>query len=182
MEEEKHFLPRMKRRKKGRGQLPILGTRLSKYGLTREERAVRAAPEEATLPEALVYGWLTRQDIPFEFQVSVMGGRAPGGAIVDFIIHLRMPPLVLRIQGYYWHTLPGQIVSDDLQRDALEMYGYQVEDVWDFDVGTADKCHWTMLGLLYGVRKPTGLRVSRPDIERACPRCGRKPACIVCKR
>ena len=163
--------PRLKLRRPAKGAPIAPRSRLTTYGLTAEERLMLLSPDEGSKPEKMIYGWLMREGIPFEYQVPLMGGRVPGGAIVDFIISLREPPFVIRVMSYH-HTLPDQKTRDDLQKDALEMLGWRVEDVWEYEVTTADKTRYKMMELLYGTPKPTGLSGTSAPEAHVCPRCG----------
>jgi hypothetical protein len=132
---------------------------------------------QASLPERRVYGWLVRHKIDFEYQAELLGGRRPGGAVVDFIVALRQPPLVLRIMSY-WHTSPASKAFDDVQAQEIEELGYQTEDVWEYELETPDETNSTMMRILYGMPKPSGGLVgSWPS--KVCPRCGRAE-CFQC--
>ncbi len=133
---------------------------------------------QASLPERRVYGWLIRHRIDFEYQASLLGGRKPGGAVVDFIVALRQPPLVLRIMSY-WHTSPTSKVFDDKQAQEIEDLGYQVEDVWEYELNTPDATNHTMMRILYGMPKPSGGLVGSRPSEEVCPYCGRA-GCFQC--
>ncbi len=157
-------------RRPSKGQPIPKGVRLMRYGKTAEERLMELAPE-GSAPEKMVYGWLVKHGIPFEYQVPLLGGRVPGGAIVDFVLELRETPLIIRVMGYY-HTLPAQIIRDEMQRDYLEQLGWRVEDVWDYEVNTEEKVNEKMIEVIYGFPKPVGLG-GRLGTERSvCPRCG----------
>jgi G:T-mismatch repair DNA endonuclease (very short patch repair protein) len=126
--------------------------RKQKYGESEQEALMALAPEDASTPEKMVYGWLVRQDIPFGFQVEVEGGRVPGGAVIDFVIYLREPELAIRVMGY-WHEMLIQKVRDDLQLDSLIQLGYEVVDIWDYEVNTVDKLERKMMEVLYGIKR-----------------------------
>ena len=92
----------------------------------------------ASLPELVVYDWLSREEYQFTFQGEFGGGRKQkGGAVPDFVVNWGGKGLVLRVQGEYWHTLPGQVEKDYAQR--LQMMGQYVNglqvtsivDVWE---------------------------------------------------
>ena len=87
---------------------------------------------QATTPEAIVYLWLEKLSIPFEFQSVMLGGRTmPGGFTVDFIVLDREPPLLLRVQGTYWHSGLGKMGSDEEQKLTMQAMGYKVVDLWE---------------------------------------------------
>lgn len=94
-----------------------------------------------TVPELVVYDWLEQKKIPFAYQGEFGGGRSiHGGAVPDFVVNVGGRGLVLRVQGEYWHTLPGQEDRDLAQK--LLMMGqyveglrvYAVVDVWENDL------------------------------------------------
>ena len=87
--------------------------------------------------EAIVFEWLTKRKIPFQFQTSLMGGfYSLGGAVCDFIVE---PNLAWRISGEYWHKTVEKIGSDTIQREQLEALGYIVVDLWGSDLLNPDK-------------------------------------------
>lgn len=121
-------------RRKGRYiREPKTGTRLIPLGETLRE-AMMAGPVDAPASERIIYGWLLRFGIPFDYQVPVMGGRAvPGGAVVDFLIYITTPPTVLRVMSY-WHTDPAQREIDALQKAVLEEdFQFRVVDIWEWE-------------------------------------------------
>lgn len=92
-------------------------------------------PSGATLPElivALVLCWLR---LPFQAQVVQNGGRLfLGGGVVDFLVQLGGRIVVVRIQGDYWHSLPGRKLKDAVQWDRLHAKGYRVVDLWELAI------------------------------------------------
>lgn len=76
-----------------------------------------------TLPEWLVYQALEKLNIDFDYQSSQMGGRLDkGGAVIDF--YLPGYGIGINVNSIYWHyNRPGQVVSDELQRESLEGQG-----------------------------------------------------------
>ena len=86
-----------------------------------------------TSPEAIIYDYLTKRKIPFEFQTSLMGGIYElGGAVVDFIL----PELNigLRVQGEYWHRGISKSGSDLIQKENLAAMGFVVVDLQEDDL------------------------------------------------
>lgn len=165
---------RPKRRRKAIPKLPAAKhTKLPQFGQTPEERLQSKSPMTQRLsgPERMVWGWLVRNNIPFDSQVEVLGGRRPGGAVIDFIIAIRQPPIALRIQGY-WHDNVSAKLNDDQQQQALEELGYSVIDIWEHELATVDMTHWTMINALYGRAKPSG-SMGGAAPGRRCPYCGR---------
>lgn len=94
-----------------------------------------------TYPEFLVYWALTKlgyqPDLDFTFQSSQLGVRwEAGAAVVDFLISNRTPPLVIRVQGMYWHYEQGtdKQALDLIQKQELELHGLEVVDVDEDDI------------------------------------------------
>ena len=160
-------LPILKLRKGIKGRPQPTGTRLRKYGLTPEEQYMQYAPE-GTKPERLVFGWLLKHKFMFDFQQPVMGGRIPGGAVVDFIIYDKQPPIALRIMSF-WHESPEVKWTDDIQAENLFQLGYQVEDVWEREINTLDKVDYKMRQIIFGAPK---MRTVIPVVEKVCSQCG----------
>ena len=76
--------------------------------------------------EALVYEWLTRRNIEFQFQTSLMGGFFElGGSVVDFLVG----DLAWRVQGEYFHKGVVKTGSDIIQKEQLTALGYTVVDL-----------------------------------------------------
>lgn len=126
------------------------GGRLKWVGVSPKQALINLAPDGSE-PERKVYGWLVRRNVPFRYQQPVMGGRLPGGAVIDFILTLRQPQIALRVMGY-WHRMPGQMVKDDIQRTSLEEFGFIVEDVWEYEIITLDRLNTRMRKLVYGMK------------------------------
>lgn len=132
---------------------------------------------EGTAPERLVFGWLKRHHFMFEYQTPLMGGRVPGGAIVDFIIYDKSPPIVIRVQSY-WHEAAVVRWNDQIQRDGLEALGYVVEDVWEREINTVERVDSKMRQIIFGAPKfTTG---GAPAPREVCPFCG-APECVYCR-
>jgi hypothetical protein len=103
------------------------------------DKGVGNALTSGTVPELVVYDWLQRKGIPFEFQVEVRGGRSSaGGSVVDFIVRSGRT-WAWRIQTWY-HTLPEKRARDEIQKRLLQgalVQGYQIDgvvDVWDMRI------------------------------------------------
>ena len=122
------------------------GLKQEKYGPTdpREAYAVSRDEVVGTLPERIMYKALNDRHLipPFSFQSSMSGGRLQlGGMVADFLCE--MPPVVIRIQGSFWHgefdrltgnLMHGDIVQgrkDDDQGQILNSMGYAVFDIWE---------------------------------------------------
>jgi hypothetical protein len=105
-----------------------------------------------TLPERLVAKYLLGRGLPYEgmgynahlyqgwaFQLPTIGGRSGsgGGAVLDIAIaakaSLTGKIVAGRVNGSYWHHLPGAPAHDAAQKRALERAGYTVLDIWDYE-------------------------------------------------
>jgi len=93
-----------------------------------------------SVPELMVYGWLERRGVPFEFQSSMFGGRqVRGGLVPDFVLnHLTEALAILRVQGEYWHE---RVEGEDRAAKVRLLGAYingqpvaYVVDVWENDV------------------------------------------------
>lgn len=82
--------------------------------------------------ERIVYNFLVRRGINFDFQTSFSGGYYQlGGAVVDFLVE---PNLAWRVQGEYYHKTVLKEGSDTIQREMLVALGYVVVDLWSDDL------------------------------------------------
>ena len=81
-----------------------------------------------SLPEFLVYQELERRGydhgVDFTYQSPLMGGRARGGMVVDFVFN-NPPDLAISVQGTFWHFEQGVEVRarDILAREQLAGLG-----------------------------------------------------------
>jgi hypothetical protein len=110
-----------------------------------EKAAVRGVT--ASLPERIVWKWLLEHDYLFDVQQVEAGGRlVAGGAVVDFIVYaIADRPVVIRVQGEYWHgpRFLGRQARDDEQAGRLRLQGYLVVDLWEQDI--YDAVRWDRL-------------------------------------
>jgi len=82
----------------------------------------RASDIEYTCYLALLYlGW---EDGVIEFQVATLGGRNPGGHMIDFVLWSNAGPIVIEVDGDVWH-----IVTEE-QRQHARMRQAAVEAAW----------------------------------------------------
>lgn len=148
------MFPRLGGRLRGRGKIPTRGRRrlaprrsLSYAALKAEVMAAIEALSTTvrnriflagTLPEIMVGLALARQGIPAQAQVSEEGGRLRiGGSIVDYKVFLGRSIIIVRVQGTYWHNLPGVKAKDMMQLRRLRQLGYRVADIWEHDLYVA---------------------------------------------
>lgn len=125
-----------------------------KHGETPEEALARYAPATVkSKPERMLFGWLVRHNISFDYQTNVAGGRAvPGGAVLDFVIYEKATPIAIRVQSY-WHLGAENVLGDDIQLNMLQQMGFVVEDVWEWQINTVPKIDQKMREILYGAPK-----------------------------
>jgi len=136
-------------------------------------------------PERIVFGWLTENDIQFNFQLPLVGGSiVAGGIMVDFFITgVGGPPICLFVNSY-WHTFPEKRELDYIQQHIIEsLFGYRVEEIWERDIrdwGRLNACMWE---ILIGYRPPvsdygpSGVRYALLPVGRNAdfPSHGRQP-------
>jgi len=143
-------IPNLRHKRASKGKPAAIG-RVWKHGLTPEELLMRIAPA-GTAPERMLFGWLVTHGISFTFQEPVLGGRVPGGAIIDFVIYEVEPPLAIRVQSY-WHTSGESMLHDEVQAGVLMDLGFSVQDIWEFEVNTVERVNLKMRELLYGFNR-----------------------------
>jgi len=104
-----------------------------------EARAVQREYVNGTLPERIVYKYLTDRmrmvsGIDFDFQSSLDGGRLElGGMVVDFLF--RFLKIIIQVQGPT-HTQFLRAARDEEQANELALWGYDVfglEDTLIYD-------------------------------------------------
>lgn len=88
---------------------------------------------EGTIPELVTHDWLTQNNVPFEFQAFVYGGRNKlGGVIPDFVVWPGGRGLAWFIDTLYWHSKPEVAASDAVDRVRLlgaVVAGIRIEQV-----------------------------------------------------
>jgi hypothetical protein len=94
-----------------------------------------------TSPELLVYDWLTRRRLQFQFQSSLFGGRKiRGGLVADFVVWIGANPMAWRVQGEHWHSSAADKAHDKANRYRLLRSSYlgrrfiAVVDLWELDI------------------------------------------------
>lgn len=92
-------------------------------------------PVPATRPEALVYDFLTKLQIPFMFQYEfpdIQETEETENFRPDFYI----PDynIIIEVQGSYWHTLPNSHQKDILKTAKMKMSGKKVIWWWDWEI------------------------------------------------
>ncbi|MDO8671249.1 MAG: hypothetical protein Q7O66_07430 [Dehalococcoidia bacterium] len=88
--------------------------------------------------EWMVAWWLTQHRIPFQYQAPFLGGKATlGGQVVDFVVEDRQPPLLLGVQGEYWHYADSaKRARSKLAKVSLEAQGFEVVYLLGVDITT----------------------------------------------
>ncbi len=91
-----------------------------------------------TVPELVVYDWLTQNGYEFLFQPQVDGGRgAAGGVVPDFAVNIGGKLTVFLVNGVYWHSraqTSNSDVTDKLTILSSTINGMMVErvvELWD---------------------------------------------------
>ena len=114
------------------------GVRRSKAGIDwLEHRAVPKEMIKGTLPERIVYKYLTSKlgfipDVDFDFQSSLNGGRLEmGGIVADFVFYILK--IVIQVQGPT-HTEYLRVKKDSEQTDTLMEMGYRTILQIDMDL------------------------------------------------
>lgn len=105
-----------------------------------EARAVSIDAVYGSVHERIVYRELVRRKIEFDFQSSLLGARPNGtplgGLVADFVLLDR--PLVIMVQGRFWHDGHAAIMRDLYQADELKHRGWETEFLWDTTIENAD--------------------------------------------
>ena len=90
-------------------------------------------PQAGTLPERMIALALVQLAYYFQWQRAEGGGRLRvGGAVVDFMVYgIGLKPVIIRVQGDYWHSLPDRKLQDAVQWELLHAKGYRIFDAWE---------------------------------------------------
>ncbi len=89
----------------------------------------------ATLPEKIVAPALIALGLLFQSYLNEDGGRMRlGGAVIDFKVWQGARPIIIRVQGDYWHSMPERKLKDAAQWARLHALGYRVTDLWEQDI------------------------------------------------
>lgn len=122
------------------------------------ERAARGAPEVLSTPEAIWFNALRTAGLEPHIQIAWRGGdEVVGGARLDLVVFRWGRRFVFRIQSY-WHDpnfFPERAIMDDVQRRELQLDGWEVRDVWEWEIrlavyqGTLENLVWQVVS---GVR------------------------------
>ncbi len=104
-----------------------------------------------TRPEFMVFEALERAGLrspmsvepglDFQFQVPMAGGRSrAGGAVADFVVWASAPPIVIRVQGEFFHYVDDDAeAADIIERRMLEGMGFRVVDILAQDAITEER-------------------------------------------
>ncbi len=107
-----------------------------------ERRAVQHIV--GTLPERIVYKELLRRGLKepddFTFQSGLFGARYErGAAVLDFLIHRWEPPIVLEVQGEYWHTGVQNTARDLTRLARIQQLGWEIHFLLEREIYDADR-------------------------------------------
>lgn len=109
--------------------------------------------KKASAPEWRTGKALDKLGLKYKFQYSILGGRNPGGQILDYYIYTVPLPTPLNVQGEYWHRL-ARNYNDGLKKaQTNELFGNSAMPlvlVWERDLGSVDQAYQTMKQLLGG--------------------------------
>ncbi len=128
------------------GSDPVLQALIRKLGgdekLAKRIMSLSKQFPVATIPELLVYTWMQREGLKFEFQVPLFGGRNfSNGLVVDFLLYRDGTSAdVISVNGNFWHSIGKKGFHD--QTSSLRMIGQQVRgatiarviEVWESDL------------------------------------------------
>jgi len=100
--------------------------------------------QKATAPEWRVAQALNRRGIGYDYQKEIMGGRDPGGVVLDFYVYTVPLPTPMNVNGDYWHRL-SKNYSDTLKEArtnaAMGQSANQMVVVWERDLGSVDDAY-----------------------------------------
>jgi hypothetical protein len=121
------------------------------HGTYAEARRVRSLQDkfpQGTVPELVAYDWLKRNEVPFDYQVELQGGRSNrGGLVPDFVVREGGKGIAWLVQGDYYHSPEFQARHGQQNRDlhaglrlrGLVYNGVRIETVvplWENDIYT----------------------------------------------
>ncbi len=124
------------------GSDPVLQSLIQRLGgdssLAKRILSLQKKFPVATIPEMIVYDWLRREGLSFEFQVEILGGRNfSGGLVPDFVLYQdRTNADIWQVQGDYFHSISrkgfhdqtsqwrmlGQIVNGATVKRVIELW------------------------------------------------------------
>jgi hypothetical protein len=92
------------------------------------------AANRATLPNLLAEAWAEKTGHRYLIEHDM------GWAQPDLVVFLPAGPVVIRVQGDYWHSIPDTVAKDEMQRAMLE--GNTIEgkrilrvvDAWEHEI------------------------------------------------
>jgi hypothetical protein len=89
------------------------------------------------------------RDDQISFQIDVLGGRMPGGAVLDFVVWTYAHPYVLEPNGDIWHTATLAQIQRDKKRyaDIVKAWRrpFDYLSMGQGDIATDDMCYALLL-------------------------------------
>lgn len=118
-----------------------LGGTTADYKLAKRVVNMMAQFPAASAIELVTHDWLSANQIPFEFQATLYGGRrADGGVIPDFVVQGAGGWVAWLINGEYWHSQAINQGRDEIARIKLVGTNYKgmiitdMVQLWERDV------------------------------------------------
>jgi hypothetical protein len=109
--------------------------------------------KKATTPEWRIGKALDKMGLTYKFQYSILGGRNPGGQVLDYYIYTVPLPTPLNVNGDYWHRL-NKSYRDNLKANQTnELFNNAANPLviaWEHDLGSIDEAEATLKKLLGG--------------------------------
>ncbi len=89
-------------------------------------------------------GW---RDDQIQFQVSILGGRMPGGQVLDFVLYGPGAIYVIPVNGDHWHKFGSdyQVTLNNEQMVHAVMPGAIVRAMWSNDLATDEIARVSLL-------------------------------------
>jgi len=95
----------------------------------------------ATAPERMVYHFLLRLQIPFQFQYPVPEDLSFLSDEFEYDITNWRPDFLIpdhkiwiEVHGSYWHTQPGRVEKDNFKAAVVTIAGWKYVEWWDWEI------------------------------------------------
>jgi hypothetical protein len=109
--------------------------------------------KKASAPEWRVGKALDRLGVKYQFQKSILGGRVPGGQVLDYYIYTVPLPTPLNVQGEYSHRLAKGYTDALKANQTNELFDNSANPlvlVWERELGSVDQAYMTLKQKLGG--------------------------------